>query len=501
MPTYAPTTPTVTGQTVVNQLTPTQIWEATVDKHAENKDFWQKMEGGPGSFIVSKTDLTKDKAGQTLNLRVESGYYNEPHYGDEVFEDETHFEGFDAEDYQLVVDFIRNGAFGSVRSEALSGLDGEILSNMPAKLGDWLGRYRSENLDMLFREKVNTENIFRPNNKASKDTLVKADGLSYNVISTAAAYLSTLGGQEAVAGTYANKAKAMRFCLVAPKSALTVLKQDSGYQSMLASAGVRGAMNPYFSGEFTDLDGVVVMDRNVIDHDGIGAIGSPLNPRARLGTAITAGTAAFDITGGGNATNGALTRKLYFKYFPNYAYKFSSYGSGSGASINTNSILTQDGNTHYVLIYNTTGADAGKFGMYAYTTGNNGNKITVTARLGSAASGIRATTVGNVTWNTGIWSGKHTDAHPSNSLVIPCNANGEPIGWSFLLGHAAAFRGYGKYRNHRASEDVEAGFAKKTYLWSVFGQCLRQTRDGRHSGIITIQHALHYPELPLPTIV
>lgn len=498
---FATITPATTGQTMATQLDDLpRIWEARAQQSAENADFWNDLEGGEASFIVSKTDLAAQAKGHKIIMRVESGYYNEPHLGEDDFADETHYEGDEVEDYELRVDFIRHASSKNVRAASLAGFfQEEFKNNTDKKLGRWLGRYRSEQMDMLFREKINSENLMRPNGKL-RDTLVAADGLSFNAISTAQSYLSTMCGP-AVAGTYGGgKAKAMKYMLVAPKAALTVLKQDAGYQSMIASAGTRGAMNPYFSGEFTDLDGVLIKDRNVLDHDGIGAIGSPLNPRARLGTAISAGTTVVDITGGGAATSASVW-KHFFKYFPNMPYKFSSYGSGSGASVDTSSVLAQDALTHYVLIYNVTGADAGKFGMYSYTTGNNGNKITTVNRLGSAASGARVTTLGDVVWNTGIWSGKHTDTHPVGSLVIPCNSKGEPIGWSYLLGHAAAFRGYGLYKAHRASEEFQAGFGRNTYIWSVFGQILRQTRDGRHPGIVTIQHALHYKELPLPTIV
>ena len=140
--------------------------------------------------------------------------------------------------------------------------------------------------------------------------------------------------------------------------------------------------------------------------------------------------------------------------------------------------------------------------MYAYTTGNAvGHEITVTARLGSAASGIRVTTLGNVVWNTGVWAGKHTDVHPAGSLIIPCNSYGEPIGHSFLLARGAALRGYGKYRNHRGEEKMEAGYITKVFFRTYFGQKLRQDRLGRHTGAMRLTHALHYKDLPLPATV
>lgn len=483
-----------TGASVAAQIDPAKLWQATIDRHEENNDFYQPLEGGQGAYIMEKTDTSKGK-GQELVIRVESGLYDEPHYGDDLFDSEDDFEENLFEEYKLNIDVIRHGTSATERSEELSGLRGEIISKLPAKLGRWAGRVKTENLDMMFLNRINSENIILPNGKTAS-TLVAADGLSYNYVSTASSALARLGGQKGEAGTYADGRskgkKAYRHLLVCSKDAMTVLKQDSAYQTVLANAAQRGRMNPYFSGEIHDLDGVTILERDVIDHDGEGAIGSPLNPRAKLGAAVTAGTAAFDILGGGNPTSGAKAKKLYYKYFPGHAYKFSD-----GTS------LSQGADTRYVLIINPPNAptDPNKIGMYSYTTGNNGNKITVVQRLGSAASGQRVTTLGDVQWNTGAWANMHTDVHPAGALVIPCNRKGEPIGYSLLLARGAALRGYGKHRNKRGQETEEDGYVTKVFFRTYFGQVIRQDRLGRHTGVMLMQHALHYKDLPLPAVV
>ena len=179
-------------------------------------------------------------------------------------------------------------------------------------------------------------------------------------------------------------------------------------------------------------------------------------------------------------------------YFNGYAYKFATGTSLAPAS-----------ETRYLLIVNPPNAatDPNKMGMYAYTTGNDGNKITITARLGSAASGIRVTTLGDVVWDTGIWSGKHTAVHGLGSLILPCNAKGEPIGRSFMLFRAAALRGYGKYRGKRTTETADGGVLQRTFIQSYFGQQLRYDRQARVPGVAVLEHSLHYPYLPLPTVV
>ncbi len=105
-----------------------------------------------------------------------------------------------------------------------------------------------------------------------------------------------------------------------------------------------------------------------------------------------------------------------------------------------------------------------------------------------------------VTYDTGVWAGKHTSVHGLNSLVIPCNVKGVPLGRSFMLGRAAALRGYGKHRAKRDTELAEGGFLQRTYLRSYFGQQLRYDRAARVPGVSVLEHSLHYPHLGLPVV-
>src|SRR6478752_4954675 len=94
-----------TGASVAAQIDPAKVWQEVIDRHEENSDFYQQMEGGEGSYIVTKTDTSKGR-GQELVIRVESGLYDEPHYGDELFGSEGDFEENLFEDYSLRVDVI-----------------------------------------------------------------------------------------------------------------------------------------------------------------------------------------------------------------------------------------------------------------------------------------------------------------------------------------------------------------------------------------------------------
>lgn len=476
-----------------------KLWAAGAQAAEANADFFQMMEGGTERALIwTQTDLSKGK-GQEMTFTTESGFYNEPKMGEELFETDADFEKVDIASYNLKVDFVRNAVRSSERMEEVMGMRGEIVSKFNVKLGDWLGRYKTEQVFAATMLKINTENVMYANGK-TLNTLSSADTLAWDEIITGGQAMKPLGGLPANISGANSDQPIWSQAVIATEAALLSLKTDPDYKTALQNADVRGRGNTIFKGGYLPIDGHTVVPYNPIDHDGVGAVGSFLNPKAFLGVAVTSGTTAFAVKGGGNATDAAKTSKLYFKYFPGYAYKFVDTGVYSASDFPGTDGTNYDGETKYFLICNTSGADAGKFGMYAYTTGNNGNQITVTARLAASASGIAATTVGAVTWDTGVWSGKHTDAHPIGSLIVPCNAKGVPIGDTLFLGQAFMLRGYGKHRARRTQDELNGGMITDRYITSVFGQTIRKDRKGRHPAIIRLRHAITYPGIAFPTV-
>lgn len=466
-----------------------KLWNKGLLIAEQTEDFFAQMESKSNKALIRvKTDTSKGK-GQKITFTNMSGFYDEPHIGEELFESPDDFEDALINDYDLIVDWVRHATRYSERMEELMGMRNEIKSNFNVELGKWLGRLKSDQLFGMFQLKLNTANVLYANGKGSLNELKSADTLVWDeitVMGQAMKPLNNLPANLAMKG----KAPVWGNSVIATEAALLSLKADPDYKTLLQSGGTRGKVNHLFAGGYPEIDGHCIMPYNPIDHDGVGPVGSFLNPKAYLGTAVAAGTTAIDITGGGDATNGAITKKKYFKHFPNYAYSFI----GDGA-------ITPATAVRYFLICNLTGADAGKFGMYSYTTGNNGNKITIVNRLAAAASGAAVTTLGGVTWSTGVWSGLHTDAHPSGSLIIPCNSYGVPVGSTLMLGRMAAMRGYGKYRGHRSQQTHEGGFITDRFITSVFGQKIREDRLGRHVAVIRLEHAVTYPGIKFPTVV
>jgi hypothetical protein len=485
-------TPTTTGASL-SAMAPgavRQLWNKGVQVAEQSEDFFQQFESsGKNAVIRVETDTAAGR-GQKITFTNLSGFYKEGKLGDERFDSQDDFEKARVGSYDLKVDWIRHAYSINERAEEVMGMRGEIQSGLNVELGKWLGRRKSELMFAEFQLNLATSNILYASGK-TLNTLSSADTLLWDEIVTGGQAMKPLGGRPANVGRGAGGQTIWSQVVVATEVALTSLKLDPDYKDALAGADERGKRNTLFSGGYRDIDGHVIAPYNPIDHDGVGAVGSFLNPKADLGVAVTAGTAAFDVKGGGNSTDAAETDVLFFKFFPGYAFKFIDLTTFAPAA-----------GTNYFLIYNLTGADAGKSGMYSYANvgGNDGNKITVNGRLGSAASGIRATTLGDVTWNTGVWLNKHTDAHPEGSLVIPCNSKGVPVGDSLILGQRAAYRGYGKYRGKRSTQSLEGGHIEQRYITSVFGQTIGKDRKNRHTSVIRMRHAVSYPGINLPVV-
>jgi len=457
-----------------------KLWKKGADIFEQSNDFFQEMEGkGQNSIIQTETDTSKGR-GQEIEFKVKSGFYAEPHFGDELFEDGDHYEETKLSSYKMVVDWVRHATRHNERMEEFMGMRGEIVGGLPADLGAWLGRLKTEQLTMMFREKINPENELVAGGK-TVDELGSADTLVWDEIVAMGTQMKPLGGLPAKVG----KGNVWRQCVMATTDALFSLKIDDDYKTVLREADNRGKNNYIFGGQFSDVDGHIIKPYNPIDHDGDGAIGSPLNPKAVNDEAIPAGTTAVTLKGG----SGTLNRVHYFKYFRGYAYKF-----------NEGDILAAPTTDSYVLAINPTNtgdpATAGKWCMYKYTTGNNGNVIVTTERLAAADSGVAKLKVGEVTWNANL----NTEDIVKGAMIIQVNAKGVPIGDTLMFGRRAAYRGYGKYRNHRSTQNHEGGFVKDLYITSVFGQEIVKDRLGRMPGVVKITHALNIPGLRLPVI-
>lgn len=481
------------GAALAAQVDPRVLWDRAIALYEEAEDPFMALEGGSDSIIQTKTE-TSAQAGATIKFQVTSEFGDEGKMGDETFEDQDSYEEMLLGEFELTVDWWRHATRWKKRGMEIMGIKQELTSKIPKLLGSWLGGKKSHSLQMTFLHKTNPTNHFYAGG-LGEDGITMGDCLSYDEITKGGAILQPLGGTPARIGKDANNNPIWGACVMATNNATFGLKQDPVYRLNLQNGFDRGAGNLLFKGGVANVDGHMIKEYTPKRGDKEGAAGSPMNPQALLGVAITAGTTTFDIKGGGNATSAAKTKKKYFKYFPGYAYPWSPADSLSATSKVCWDLraLGEDGvtaNVFYVRITNPPNAatDPGKWCIYECSA-NDGNKLTVSARLGSAASGIRYTTVGDVTYDPS----KHTAVHAAGSLVCLCNSSGVPLGATLFLYKQAAYRGYGSVRNNRVEDSKEGGFIQERYIESVFGQCLCKDRIGNIPAVAVIKHAIHYP--------
>lgn len=465
-----------------------KIWQRGIDIFEQSEDFFRPMEGrSRASLIQSKVETSKGR-GQTIEFTVMAGLYGEPHMGDELFEDGDDFEAINLDSNSLVVDYLRHAVRYTERMEEKMGMRGEIAVGLPDELGKWLGRQKTEKLFMMYLHRGTSANTKYAGGRGSQSALLRTDTLDYDEIITLTPQMKRLGGNPAFVGRDPSGNAIHKHCLVATVDALFSLEMDPAWKQKLSDSDSRGAGNFIFKGGYHNIRGNIIKEYNPIDHDGWGPIGSPLNPRAELGVAITAANDAVDIKGGGTAAGAAKTGIFYFKWFPKHDYRFlpgDTLDTSSDPAFYVAIINPDDGSEH-----------ANKFGFYEVDT-NNGHKLTMSKRLRAATSGDAYTQVGNVVWNSAV----NIDSHPVGSTIVLCNANGVQIGRTLALCQRSARRGYGKWQNRRTEQQHEAGFVRDIFITSVFGQEPRLDARGRAVGYMVLEHALQTAGLKLDPVL
>lgn len=465
----------ITGASVSTQITPPEMWQKEFEVYKQSEDFFKSLEGKTLSAVIPTRNDANKGLGQVINIRTMSGLYGPGKQGDARFENASDFDDPQMGEYAVRVDVLRNAVSSTERAKAEHGMAHELGVGLPRELGRWYGRKKTHRLFMSFEHQGGEANTIYANERGSLDALTFADVLNVDEVTGIGSILSVMNGTPAEIRVDRRGNTVSGYAIVGSTHSLLSLKQDDDYKKMLHDAAKKGESNPLFVGGYVDIDGNFVREHKPLKHDGRGPIGSPLTPEALLGIDIAAGTVAFDITGGGSAAAAADTRKEYFQDFANFAYAFNS----------VESLVVAGNPDFYVVVYNVSGANRGKWNMYKCGA-NNGNKITVTQRLGSAASGIRATQVGNVVWD----AAKNTDVHPSGSLVFPVNANGVAYGTTFGFAAGAGIRGYGLHDGKRGQETDEDGFITETYIRGYFGQRPRKDAAGRFPGFLKLKHAV-----------
>ena len=423
---------------------------------AKNMDALGAMEGpeGSGKPIITKTDLSKG-AGNTVNFSVAARPGGRGTQGETALEAERIKLG----SYPITVDFLRKGFALNDKIETFLAAGRDLKTAFALMAGEWFALQRQADVFMLWRRFADGTNTYRPNSRASTDTLLSTDYFKSADISEVAGLLKSRGAPAPIVTkrnvSVAGSSEVKGYIVLGSDRFFNSMKTtDSSYQNALQNAGLRGNENVIWSGGYADWDGNKVFHMDSVQEDTQGPLGLAIEPEALLGTALSAGTTARTITGGG-ITGPDTTSYFPFEWFKGNPYPLLGYSAPSA-----------DSSVYYVVIYNVSGASAGKFGIYQYTgSNNNGNTIVCSAHLGASVAGVQVTTLANIPYD----AAKHTTDHPSGSRIIQVNAKCVPYCYGAGLAEGAALRPYGGPPITPISEEGDWGFKKGIGMQAIYG--------------------------------
>ncbi len=376
------------------------------------------------------------------------------------------------------VDFWRDAVELSKKDIQFLAAGGKLEYTIYKLLGKKFGRQKQADMLMALRNQANG-NVFRVGNRATINDILKTDLYSTSAVTQAQARARGLGAREVGIVKSKSGAELQRYIAFAVQDAMSEIRNSSTWITAIQNAANREDNNPQFSGRLVDWNGVALFEHTVVAPDSDDWKGSPLAPYLTLGVAITAGTTVFDIQASTN------TKNKYTGFFPGYDWLWTEDQSA-----------TVDSTVYYAWIIPQSGARVGKAMFVSYTgsTGNNGNKITITERLGATVSGAQVTTLGSIVYN----STYHTNAAPVGSIVIPANSKGTPIGWSLLLGAGAAVRAYGAIEMQKIEEKRDYSFITGFGFEGIFGQKATLDTQGITRNYVLVQHALERAGVVIP---
>lgn len=468
-------TPTTVGIAVAgNAKARAEAWGRILMHEASKVECFAQFEGPQGSRrpITVRKELNVI-GGDTVNYASVVPLGRRPQIGNsrmEGKEEPLQFGGTNCR-----VKFVRHSSGVDEEAKRFLAQGDQLEDTIVDLLRDHLAEYKQQEMAHVLRRNATSYNTIRPNFRANRDALQSGDTMSTSVIDHAQGHAVTIGCQAPNVSKDETGNQIYEYVFLASQFALTNLKTSSDYLTANRDAGVRGPENKMFKGGYLPWSGTNIIEMKLIDTLGKSRIGGCIMPRARLGTAIVAGSTTIAITGGGSAAYGADTEVMYFEDFDGYDWPFF-----------LDQTPTTDTDHYYIIICNATN---GKWGMYEYEGQyNNGNSITeLVGRLGPGEAGITTATLGDVTWDADV----NTDAFPSGSLIFQCTSRGVPIGYSALLGQNAAVRAYSD-KMKMVYQDQDYDFQKGIGYQVVFGQNIWKWQTNP-TNYVLVEHAVQIP--------
>jgi len=480
-----------------------QLYARKLEDGAARYDDFKMLEGPEGSESVfwTKRDLTKS-AGDKITFSVQSDLAGPGVIGEEELTGKTSTARYAT--YEVVVDFHRDAYEVTQKQKKFLAAGEDVEDHAINKLKVKMGRWRMDEMKIALIRGAKG-NILRPNKRGGRDEIWAGDTLSPHFLVTAKPVLQRLGGRPMNVARNKEGSPVHRHLFYASDVAMAEIRNDSTYLNALSTAQQRGDLNPIFSGRLVDWNNIGLFEHITVHPDVDDKISDATAPLAILGEDF-----GVNIVGTHLIVNTDNTRSRYFEFFPGYNYQFFENQPAG----------VEDTNHYYCWIVN---PDA-SVGFVRYTgqaaLGTTANQLTVDQILVSSsptgtASGLGHTTVGTIcaaadTWDdTAGYGGatgsgtntspdfKYTDTFSEGAYVIPANANGVPIGYSFLFGKGAGMRAYAQTDTY-ITQDRDYGFVNGRGYQGVWGQAPVERTDGKTHGYLLLEHAISHPGLEVP---
>lgn len=481
-------TTTLANATTVNAKVVGEAFSKVLMVSSTTKDVFGQMEGPEGSrsAILVKDDLNK-MAGQLINFTVSANAGHMPVRGEVSLRGKE--EKPRVNSFQVKIDFVRHAISFNKKIQAFMAAGASLDEAYAEVLADHFGRFKETDIKMTLRQGATALNTVTNQGK-TYNNLNSNDVINTVLLGDALGNLTMLGAKEIKTTKSKAGAPIYRYLFFGTTNCLRALKSNATYAAAVQYTINQSNNATIFDGGFTDWDGQGIYAQPIVDPDADGPLGDPLEPRGVLGTAVTAADTAFNLDGGGLNGPDATNRAKYWRWFKGYDYPWTE---GQTAA--------PDSNTYYFVIWNVTGAAAGKFGVYSYVgTGNTGDQITVNGRLRSGAAGISVASLAGQAWSAAI----HTDSHPVGSIVVQVNAKCVPIGWVLGLGVGAGLRAYGGNTEgssmRRIAQNDDYDFEKGQGYEAVYGQDLSRDTNLQPRNYCLMPVAYTVPGMALPVV-
>lgn len=470
-------------------VTPLKLFIATLRNSTRNKDWWSRFRRVGRSSPIVFEKRPGAAGGAIVNIRTQGSLGGPGKKGGQKFAAVTDFGKIPHGEIEIQLDLIKQATGMDPHALEMTGLKNADLQ-LASQLGDWGGKYLTDHTDMTIVHKAAGSSRTVINGKTIA-TLKSADTISWDAIQEAAALMKDQGGSPFLNGKMANGEELWNLMFPLVDVMATSLKKDPGWKQRISDCTM-GTDSPFFSGTIPTLDGNTIMSRQVVVPKGQLAAGSPYAPIAYLGVAdaYSAGGANTTLQGGGNMYDASTTTD-WFKFFPGNLYPWSEFSTLALADSFWGS------GPYYALVVNPLSAatDPGKVGMIAYTVPAGANTLTVTQRLHSAGTtGINETTVGSVTSAIiDASDSAFTADFAKGAAIIPCNADGVPIGICPGIGGDALGFVKGDRWGEQFKDKVEGGLSgEQIFTGWTFGQEPYEEIDGSTPGIVLVACAVSY---------